>query len=103
MRMLMRVQMDTTAGNSAIRDGSMGQSMQQVLQELQPEAAYFTATDGKRTAFIVFDLKDPSDMPVVAEPFFEGMNASVHMSPCMTPEDLQGGLEKLSQRAAATV
>jgi hypothetical protein len=66
------------------------------MNELHPEAAYFTAQDGKRTGFIVFDLKEPSDIPSIAEPFFMGVNADIDMSPCMTPEDVRVGLEKAS-------
>jgi hypothetical protein len=96
MRMLMRVQMDVEAANRAIRDGSWAQVMERAMQEMQPEAVYFTAQDGKRTGFIVFDLKEPSDIPAIAEPFFMSVNASVDMSPVMTPDDVRAGLEKAS-------
>jgi hypothetical protein len=95
--MLMKVQMETGAANSAIRDGSFGQMMDRVMQDIQPEAVYFTAEGGKRTGFIVFDLKEPSDVPSVAEPFFMAVNASITMSPVMTAEDVQVGLEKAAK------
>jgi hypothetical protein len=94
--MLMTVQMDVEAGNRSIRDGSFPQALERVMQDLQPEAAYFTARDGKRTGYIVFDLKEPSDIPSVAEPFFMSVNASIEMAPAMTPEDVRLGLEKAS-------
>jgi hypothetical protein len=97
VRMLMKVQMETGAANSAIRDGSFGQMMDRVMQDIQPEAVYFTAEGGKRTGFIVFDLKEPSDVPSVAEPFFMAVNASITMSPVMTAEDVQVGLEKAAK------
>ena len=94
MRMLLQVQMDTEAANQAIRDGSWGQTMGRMMEELQPEAAYFTAFGGRRTGYIVFDLKDPSDIPSIAEPFFMSVNASIDFSPAMTVEDVQKGLQK---------
>jgi hypothetical protein len=94
MRVLMRVQMDVEAANRAIRDGSFAQTMERVMADLQPEAAYFTAQDGKRTGFIVFDLREESDIPSIAEPFFMGVGASIDMFPCMTVADVQVGLEK---------
>ena len=100
MRMLMRVQMDVEAGNRAIRDGSWAQTMETVMRELQPEAVYFTAQDGMRTGFLVFDLKEPSDIPSVAEPFFMSVQAKIDLSPVMTPEDVQAGLEKASRAFA---
>ena len=102
MRMLMTVQMEVEAANRAIRDGTWAQTMDRVMRNLQPEAAYFTARDGKRTGFIVFDLKEPSDIPSIAEPFFMGVNASIDMSPAMTPEDVQIGLEKASKAFAVS-
>jgi hypothetical protein len=100
MRMLMRVQMDVEAGNRAIQDGSWAQTMEAVMREMEPEAVYFTAQDGMRTGFIVFDLKDPSDIPVVAEPFFTSVQAKIDLSPVMTPADVQAGLEKAARAAA---
>jgi hypothetical protein len=97
VRTLMKVQMDVEAGNRAIMDGSWGRTMDRMMKELQPEAVYFTAQDGKRTGFIVFDLKDPSDIPSIAEPFFMNVNASVDMSPVMTPDDVRAGLEKAAK------
>ena len=94
MRMLLQVQMDTEAANQAIRDGSWSQTMGRMMEELHPEAAYFTAFGGKRTGYIVFDLKEPSDIPSIAEPFFMGVKADIHMAPCMTVDDVAAGLEK---------
>ena len=81
MRTLMTVQMETEAANRAIRDGSWAQVMEGMMQQLQPEAVYFTARDGKRTGYIVFDLKEPSDIPSVAEPFFRDRTAIRRTAP----------------------
>jgi hypothetical protein len=53
-----------------------------------------------RTGFLVFDLKDPSDIPAAAEPFFMSVQAKIDLSPVMTPEDVQAGLEKASRAFA---
>jgi hypothetical protein len=97
MRMLLKVQMDVEAGNRAIRDGSWGQTMERMLPLLQPEAAYFTALDGKRTALIVFDLKEPSQIPAIAEPFFMAVDASIDLAPVMTAEDVQKGIQEAAK------
>jgi hypothetical protein len=44
---------------------------------------------------MVFDLKDPSEIPAIAEPFFLNLNAKVEFSPVMNAEDLKKGLESL--------
>jgi hypothetical protein len=97
MRTLLKFQMDVEAANRSIRDGSWADAMERVMQGLQPEAAYFTAMDGKRTGLIVFDLKEPSQIPVIAEPIFMAVNASIELSPVMTLEDVQAGLQEAAK------
>jgi hypothetical protein len=96
MRMMMKVQMDTEAGSRAIADGSVGQILGETLGRLQPEAAYFGPDNGVRTAFVVFDLQDPSQIPSISEPLFSKMKANIQMFPVMNQEDLQKGLGQLA-------
>ena len=92
MRMLAIVQMDTEAGNEAIRSGAMPKLMEQMRSNLKPEAAYFGPLDGLRTMFLVFDLDDPSRIPPLTEPFFGTLKATVRMIPLMNGDDVQAGL-----------
>jgi hypothetical protein len=95
MRMLLKVQIPVEAGNAAVSEGKMPQIVQGAMEKLKPEAAYFLSLGGVRTALFVFDMADPSQIPVVAEPFFTGANASVELLPVMTAEELQAGLAQL--------
>ena len=95
MRMMMKVQISAEAGNRAIKDGSLPEIIRKTLETVQAEAAYFTAVDGKRTMFAVFDLKAASDIPRIAEPLFTGLNAAVEFIPCMNTEELKTGLAAL--------
>jgi len=95
MRTLLRATMDVVASNKAIMDGSLPKLMQTTMEKLKPEAAYFTAIDGCRSCIMVFDLKDPSEIPGIAEPFFLHLNAKVEFSPVMNADDLKKGLEAL--------
>jgi hypothetical protein len=52
------------------------------------EAAYFTSMDGHRGGYIIVNMKDASQIPAVAEPFFLWLGAKVEFIPVMTPEDL---------------
>jgi uncharacterized protein DUF3303 len=94
MRTILKVEMSVEASNAAIKDGRLGKVMASTFERLKPEAAYFTAVNGKRGGFIVFDLKDPSDIPSVCEPFFMEFDATCELTPAMTMEDVQKGLEK---------
>ncbi len=99
MRMMMKVKFDTEAASRAIQDGSLPQLMQETFGQLQPEAAYFGPDGGVRTAFIVFDLKDPSQLPAISEPLFSKLKATIEMFPVMNQEDLQKGLQQVGQGA----
>jgi len=89
MRCLMKVNLPVETGNAAILDGSLPKTIESILADLKPEAAYFTEDGGQRTGFIFFDLKDASQIPAVAEPWFLAFNASVHLRPAMNLEDLK--------------
>jgi hypothetical protein len=89
MRTLLRVSIPVEAGNAAAKAGTLGSTVEKILAELKPEAAYFFADDnGNRSASIVFDLKDTSDIPGVAEPWFLAFNAGVSFRPVMDAKDL---------------
>ncbi|MGH8861063.1 MAG: hypothetical protein ACRDVG_07480 [Jatrophihabitantaceae bacterium] len=83
------------AGNAGIRDGSLPSVIQQTAERWNPEAMYFTTFDGRRTAFIVFDMPDSSGVPPFAESFFMRLNAEVEIVPVMNAEDLQKGLAEI--------
>jgi hypothetical protein len=97
VRMLLKLQMDVEAGNRAIKDGSFAETLNRVMGEIKPEAAYFTAIDGKRTGLIFFDLQEPAQIPAIAEPFFMSVGAAIEFLPVMTPDDVQKGLEEAAK------
>ena len=89
MRMLLRAVMPTETANAAVRKGTLESTLKKILADLKPEAAYFVATDsGERCAVIVFDMKESSERPKVAEPWYLAFNAQVTVRPVMTVEDL---------------
>lgn len=88
MRCIVKVAIPVETGNEAIRTGKLQKVVQGVIEDLKPEAVYFTTEGSQRGGIFVVDLKDPSQIPMVAEPFFLGLNASVEVLPAMTPEEL---------------
>jgi hypothetical protein len=100
MRMLLRVSIPVEAGNAAVKNGTLGTTIERILADLKPEAAYFFADDdGQRSGSMVFDMKDPSQIPAIAEPWFLAFNAKVSFRPVMNPKDLAKGGPALSKAA----
>jgi hypothetical protein len=96
MRMLLTAKMDTETSNQAVNDGTMSKMVQEMAESLRPESAYFTATEGVRCCYMVFDMKDSSQMPTKLEPFFLA-GAEVDLRPVMSMDDLQTGLASLGR------
>ena len=89
MRMLLRVSIPIETGNAAAKNGTLGSTVEKLLADLKPEAAYFFVDDnGNRSGSIVFDMKESSDMPAIAEPWFHAFGAKVSFRPVMNPQDL---------------
>ncbi len=97
MRMLMKWSIGTREASEAIRSGRIA-DINKTLDELtKPEAQYFCTEGGTRTAYVFFDLADPSDIPPIAEPLFQELNATVEFFPAMNGDDLGAGLGKASR------
>ena len=88
MRFMLKAVMDTERGNALAKAGTLGSTIQKILDELKPEAAYFTDDHGSRTAYIFFDMQENSQVPAIAEPWFLALNAHLEFHAVMVPEDL---------------
>ena len=56
---IFRVRRRVEAANAAARNGTLGSTIQRILGDLKPEAAYFAEENGQRTGFIFFDMRIP--------------------------------------------
>ncbi len=88
MRFIVKVTFDVEAGNALVRKGTLGSTIQSILSEQKPEAAYFTALDGKRSGILIVNIDDVARIPAIAEPWFLALKAQVEFLATMTPEDL---------------
>jgi hypothetical protein len=88
MRFMLKAVMDTEKANAVAKSGALGKTIQAIVAELKPEAAYFTDDHGKRTAFLFFEMRDASQIPSIAEPWFLALNAHIEFHPVMVPDDL---------------
>ena len=99
MRMLLTIRLPHETFNAAVKDGSAGRKTKAILDEIKPEAVYFTEMNGQRTVVMIVELEKPSLVPGLAEPWFLTFNADVEFHVVMSPEDLQAaGLDKLGKK-----
>ena len=101
MRMLVNFDFPLEPFNTLVRNGTVGQKIQQILEDIKPEAVYFSERNGMRGGILIVDVADPSKVPAIAEPFFLTFNASVEFHVVMGPEDLaKAGLDELGKKYA---
>jgi hypothetical protein len=98
MRMMLKFTFPVEKGNAAIKDGSLGRTMESIMSKLKPEAAYFSPLDGQRGGMIFFDLAEPSQIVEAVEPLFLNLNASTELVPVMNGDDLRKGLAKVAPK-----
>ena len=99
MRMMIDFNLPLEPFNTLVRNGTVGQKIQQILEDIKPEAVYFSERNGKRGGILIVDVADPSKVPAIAEPFFLTFDASVEFHIVMGPEDLaRAGLDELGKK-----
>jgi len=101
--MLLKATADTETATAAIADGSLPKVIKETMERLKPEATFFYTENGNRTSLMVFDLKDPSEIPGIAEPLFATLKAKVELIPVMNIEELQKGLKAAVKSQYETV
>ena len=97
MRVMVRFTLPTQESNALVSDGSIGQTMQTLLGNLEPEAAYFCHVDGKRGGYLVMNVEEGSEIVTKIEPFFLQMGAEIDTFPVMNADELGAGLQRLGQ------
>ena len=89
MKYIMKVKWPSgDEGNNLLKDPTFGKKMQELLSEVKAEAAYFTTVCGNRGCYVIVNMDDASQIPAIAEPFFQWLKAEIDFIPVMTPEDL---------------
>ncbi len=89
MKFLVKVTLPVEKGNAAMRDGSIGEKLQRIVSEINPEAVYFTAENGQRTQYLVVNVDDAKQLPSISEPWWLLFNADVSISPVFTLQDME--------------
>ncbi len=97
MRFMLTFRIPPEGGNAAAKDGSLGDILQSIMEDLKPEAAYFAEIEGARGGYLVVNMEEASQLPAFAEPLFLGLGATVQIHPAFTPDDMPGVNEALER------
>jgi len=99
MKMLVNVILPIEPFNSMVRNGTAGDVIGRVIDDIKPESIYFSEQDGNRGAVMVVDIPDASAIPSIAEPWFLNFEANCEFRIAMTPDDLmRANLTKLAEK-----
>ena len=99
MRTMVKFTIPTQEANPLVKDGSIGQTMESLMGNLQPEAAYFGPIEGKRGGFVVINMEEGSDVVTKLEHLWLELGATIELFPVATPDELRAGLQNLGQTA----
>jgi hypothetical protein len=100
MRCIVEAVIPAEAGNRSIMDGTLPSKMKKYLDDVKPEAVYFTVKDGQRTIFVVVNLPSEDKMVAFHEPLWLDWGAAVTVTPAMSLADLEKAgkdMEKLAK------
>ncbi|WP_281226306.1 panthothenate synthetase [Flavobacterium aquiphilum] len=99
MKMLINVIFPIEPFNSMVRNGTAGETIGRVIDDIKPESIYFSEQDGSRGAVMIVEIPDASSIPAICEPWFLNFEAHCEIRIAMTPEDLmRANLNKLAEK-----
>ncbi len=88
--------MPVERGNETIKDGTLARVLEEMAAKLHPEAAYFWPEAGERAGMMVFDMDDPSQIPIIAEPLYMNLDAAVEFLPVMNADDPKKAIQAVT-------
>ena len=99
--MLLELRFPHEPFNTKVQNGTAGPLMKRILDEIKPEAVYWTEREGHRAGILIVNIDESSEVPALAEPWFLNFNADCQLRIVMSPEDLErAGLDELGKKWA---
>lgn len=103
MRFIVRAQIPTEAGNKMVKNPKFLQELENYIQKVKAEAAYFFEAGGDRTFAFIINIESADMIPSIAEPLFQDVGAKVEFHPVMVFEDLKKAIEHLNQNCVISI
>jgi hypothetical protein len=98
IRMMLKVQIPPEGGNQAIKAGNQGAIFEALIDQIKPEAVYFTQEDGLRTVYFVYKIQKTTDFAAIHEPLIQGFGARVYDMPALTWDELKKAFEAIDEK-----
>ena len=77
------------AENDIVKDPSLLRNIEENVNYVKAESAYFGPSNGSRTMFFVVNIDSADMIPQIIEPLFQKFKARVEMHPIMVLDDLK--------------
>jgi len=94
MKFLVRLHMPTEHGNKLLQDPDFAKKLEGMLNQIKPEAVYFTPIEGERGIYMIVNLASADMMARTFEPVWQTLNCKLDATPVMELADLKKGLQK---------
>ena len=94
MRLMLKFSIPVERGNAAVKDGTLGQAIENLIKATKANASYFTMIDGKRGGVVFFEENDTTRLPQINEPMFAALDAAIEIVPVLTLDELRRGVSK---------
>jgi hypothetical protein len=94
MRFLIRAKIPTEAGNKMVQDPNFLKKLEEYMDKVKPEAAYFMPIEGHRAAAFIVNMETNDRGPALIEPLFQWMGANVEVIPIMNFDELKKGISE---------
>ena len=93
MRFLIRARTPTEAGNKVVQDPNFLTKLEEYMNKVKPEAAYFMPIEGQRAGAFIVNIESNEQIPTVVEPLFQWWGSNIDVVPVMNFEELKRGLK----------
>jgi hypothetical protein len=93
MRFLIRAKTPTDSGNKVVQDPNFLTKLEEYMNKVKPEAAYFMPIEGHRAGAFIVNVESNEQIPAIVEPLFQWWGANVDVVPVMTFDELKKGLQ----------
>lgn len=97
MKFLLRIRMPTESGNKMLQDPNFPKKLEGVLNQIKPEAVYFSPIEGERGISMIVNLTSADMIATIAEPLWMTFNGKLTFEPLMELSDLQKGLQNVKK------